>query len=153
MQFQPKTNAQIGRIFGLAKKRGIELDDDTKAGFALTASAGRTDRLSRLSFDEANVVITNLGGDAYTRDTPRRTVNYHRQQAGVQQIAQGSHLELMRTLAEGRGITEEGLRSLCRRMLRGKDAPRTTAETNKIIEALKAMNARDAAYAKPGRAA
>jgi hypothetical protein len=151
--FQPKTNAQIGRIFGLAKKRGVELDDDTKAGFAITASAGRTDRLSQLSFDEANIVITNLGGDAYTTAKPRRTLNYHRQQAGIQQIAQGSHLQMMRELAEGRGISDEGLKNLCRRMLKGKDAPRTTADTNKIIEALKAMNARDAAYAKPRRAA
>ena len=142
--FQPKTNAQIGRIFGLAKKRGIELDDDTKASFAVTASGGRTDRLSQLSFDEANVVITNLGGDAYTTGTPRRTENYRRQQSGVQQIAQPAHLNLMRELAEGRGISEEGLKNLCRRMLKGKEAPRTTAETNKIVEALKAMNARDA---------
>lgn len=145
--FQPKTKEQIGRIFGLAKKRGIELDGDTKAGFAVTASAGRTDRFSLLSFDEANVIIKNLGGDPYTIQPPRRTVNYHRQQAGVQQIAQAAHLNLMRDLAAGRGISDEGLKNLCRRMLKGKDAPRTTADTNKIVEALKAMNARDRARA------
>ncbi len=146
-KFQPKTKEQIGRIFGLARKQGIDFDDDVKAGFAVTVSSGRVDRLSLLSFDEANVLIKNLGGDVFS-STPRRTVNYHRQQAGVQQIAQANHLGLMRELADGRGISEDGLKNLCRRMLKGSPSPRTTDETNKIIEALKAMNERDRLYAK-----
>lgn len=153
-KFQPKTKEQMGRIFGLARKLDLEFDsDDVRRGYAIGVSGGRVDKLSLLSFDEANELIRNLGGDPFSHGTPRRTVNYHRQQAGVQQIAQGSQLELMRSLASGRGITDEGLANLCRRMLKGKASPRTTAETNKIIEALKAMNARDAAYAKPRRAA
>jgi hypothetical protein len=49
----------------------------------------------------------------------------------------------MKDLAAKRGISAEGLERLCRRMLKGNPRPRTTAETNKIIEALKAMNERD----------
>lgn len=160
MKIQPKTKDQIGRIFGLARKAGLEMDEDAKAGIAVTVSAGRVDRLSQLSFDEANVAIKHLGGDVFdspsskggvagasadgvVRGTPRRTVNHHRQQAGVKQIAQGPHIALMRRLAEGRNITEDGLKSLCRRMLQGREWPRTTDDTNKIVEALKAMNARD----------
>lgn len=140
---QPKTNEQLRRIFGLAKPLG--LDEDDLRQLAADRTGGRVARLSLLSFDEANEMIRHLGGDPLTlaARTPRRTVNHHRQQAGVKQISQGRHLKLMRDLARGRGISDEGLRNLCRRMLQ-HDAPRTTAETNKIIEALKAMNARDA---------
>lgn len=142
--FQPKTNAQLGRIFGLAKKR--DLDEDALRGAAARVSRGRVDRLSLLSFDEANDLIKDLGGDPFPfRVVPRRTENYHRQQCGVPQIAQPGHLALMDELAAGRGIGPEGLERMCRRMLRGVGRPRTTGETNKIIEALKAMNARDAA--------
>lgn len=142
--FQPKTKEQMSRIFGLAKKLGLEFEDDeVRRGYAIGVSDGRVEQLSQLSFDEANELIKNLGGDTFASGTPRRTVNYHRQQAGVQQIAQKGHLSLMHELADGRGISEDGLKAMCRRMLK-KDAPRTTAETNKIIEALKAMNARDA---------
>lgn len=140
-----KTHAQIKAIFALAKRQGIEMDEDAKAGLALTASVGRTDRISFLSFDEANRLIVHLGGDPLpSSGTPRRTVNYHRQQAGVQQIAQKNHLNKMVAMAEERGISKAGLESLCRRMLKGSPSPKTTAETNKIIEAIKAMNERDA---------
>ncbi len=74
-----------------------------------------------------------------------RTVQYHRQKFGVKRIAEPSQLDLMESLARQRGIGEDGLEKLCRRMLKGNPRPRTTSETNKIIEALKAMNARDAA--------
>lgn len=146
-KIQPKTNSQLGRIFGLAKKLG--LDEDTVRGAAVVVSRGRVDRLSLLSFDEANALIVRLGGDPFSSSrTPRRTVNYHRQQAGVQQIAQADHLALMDELAAGRGIGTEGLERLCRRMLKGNSRPRTTAETNKIVEALKAMAKRDREAAK-----
>jgi hypothetical protein len=62
----------------------------------------------------------------------------------VKQIAQTNHLQKMKDLAAGRGITDEGLKNLCRRMI-GHPNPLTTSETNKVIEAIKAMNARDAA--------
>ncbi|MEO8649164.1 MAG: hypothetical protein ABI539_08365 [Acidobacteriota bacterium] len=146
-KFQPKTHAQIKRIFGLAKPLGCSQEDLRE--LAADVTGGRVERLSLLSYDEANAMIHRLGGEPLlTSRTPRRTVNYHRQQAGVQQIAQHGHTKLMHDLAAGRGISPEGLQNLCRRMLRGSSHPRTTAETNTIIEALKAMNARDARKAK-----
>jgi hypothetical protein len=144
-KFQPKTNKQLRAIFGLAKNVNCGKEDLEE--LASDVSNGRVDRLSMLSFGEANAMIHRLGGNAFAGSTPRRTVNYHRQQAGVQQIAQASHLQLMRDLAAKRGISDEGLERLCRRMLK-HPAPRTTDETNKIVEALKAMIARDARKAK-----
>jgi hypothetical protein len=146
--FTPKTTAQLRAIFGLGRKRRCTDEDLRELAYDVTS--GRIERLSQLSFDEANSMITRLGGDAFTTSrVPRRTVNYHRQQAGVKQIAQSAHLHKMQELADGRGITEEGLKNLCRRML-GHYRPLTTSETNKIIEALKAMNARDAKKAQEG---
>ena len=138
-----KTKEQIGRIFGLARKKGIEMDDEAKAGMALSVTGGITDRLSMLSFEEANALIEKLGGDPIATRTPRRTVNYHRQVAGVPQIAQSNHLKKMYRMAEARNMSDAGVRSLGERMIKHWP-PRTTAETNKIIEALKAMNERDA---------
>lgn len=144
MQKRLKTNAQIKCIFGLAKKRGVELDDDTKAGMAATASAGRVGRLSLLSFDEANVVIKNLGGDPIRSggNTPRRTLNHHKQMTGVTTLASPAALAQMERLAEGRGISADGLARMCNKTIK-KPYPRTAQECSKIIEALKAMNARD----------
>lgn len=147
---KPKNNEQLRRIFGLAKRR--DLRRDQLATYADEVSYGRVERLSLLSFDEANRLITRLGGDpvpAYAR----RTINHHRQLAGVPQIAGQRQLRYMRDLTAKRGITEDGLERLCRRMLKGSPRPRTTAETNKIIEAIKAMNHRDSQKATPAAAA
>lgn len=141
-KFQPKTKEQMARIFGLARKQGVEFeDDDIRRGFAITVSSGRVERLSELSFDEANELIKNLGGDQFTAGS-KRTRNYHRQQAGVQQIATSSQIDLMKELAAGRNMSPQGLQTMGTRMLKHWP-PRTTAETNKMIEALKSMNARD----------
>ena len=141
-KFQPRSIKQNNVIFGLASKHGV--DHESLRDLAAEVSDGRVDRLSMLSFEEANRMIHRLGGDPFAGNgSPRRTVNYQRQQAGVQQIAQPAQLSLMRDLAAGRGWSEETLNKFCRRMLKGRSLPRTTAETNKIVEALKAMNARD----------
>lgn len=141
-KFQPKTNKQLRAIFGLAKP--LNCGEEDLRTLAAEISNNRIERLSQLSFAEANAMIKRLGGDGFTGNgQPRRTVNYHRQQAGVVQIAQPKHIKLMNDLAASRNMTPDGLQRLCRRMLKGNSAPRTTDETNKIIEALKAMNRRD----------
>jgi hypothetical protein len=142
-KFQPKTTSQLKAIFGLAKKNRV--DEDTLHEYAFQFTQGRTDRLSLLSFDEANALIKRLGGDPFASSrTPRRTENYRRQQAGVQQIAQPGHLEKMWKLAVERSMSANGLERMGLRMIKHWP-PRTTDETNKIIEALKAMNKRDIA--------
>ena len=142
----PKTPGQLRAIFGLAKQRGLEKEQIEDIAFDLSGDQ----RLSHLSFRHANVIIVRLGGEAFGAGTfgrrkqaPRRTENYRRQKAGVKQIAQPAHLDLMYSLAAGRGMSSDGLERMGRRMLRGVWPPRTTEETNKIVEALKAMNARD----------
>src|SRR5262245_1118429 len=72
-----KTSSQVRCIFGLAKKQGLDKEE-------IESIAGK--RISMLSFAEANDVIKNLGGDPFAKGTPRRTINQHRQQAGVPQI-------------------------------------------------------------------
>lgn len=135
-----KTHAQLQRIFGLAKPLGCTKEDLEDLAFEITN--GRVERLSLLSFDEANAMIERLGGSPLSQ-TPGRTLRHRRQKAGVPQIASHAQIAMLRKIAEKRGITEEGLERLCRRMLRGQPRPRTTAEANKIIEAIKAMNRRD----------
>jgi hypothetical protein len=84
---QPKSLKQNKALFGLATKRGLSHDD--LRDLAAEVSGGRVDHVSLVSFEEANEMIHRLGGDPFDSSrTPRRTVNYRRQQAGVPQIAQ-----------------------------------------------------------------
>jgi hypothetical protein len=147
--FQPKTHDQIRRMFGLAARPAKEAGCSPKellTSLALEVTSGKVGRISCLRFDEANAIIRRLGGEPLnppgSRQISRRTVNYRRKKAGVQQIAQPEHLAMMYRLADGRNMTLDGLRKLSERMIK-HFPPRTTAETNKIVEALKAMNARD----------
>lgn len=141
MSFQPKTYLQIKCIFALCNRQGIDADGRFEAVNHVTK--GRTGSLKELSFTEANQVIEHLGGRPVGfQRRPRRTVNHHRKEAGIQQIAQPGHLDKMYDLASGRNMSDAGLQGMGQRMLKHWP-PRTTAETNKIIEALKAMNDRD----------
>jgi hypothetical protein len=132
-----KSTRQVRCIFGLAKQRGLDNDEL----HALVEGATGQSSISALSFAQADRVIEQLGGEPFAA---RRTVQYRRQRGGVPQIAQHSHLKLMRDLADRRGMGEDGLTSLAERM-NLPSPPRTTAQTNKLVEALKQMNRRDAA--------
>lgn len=131
-----KTHAQVKAIFGLAHR--VQFDDDDIHQLVEEVTGKRSIRA--LNRDEADKVIAKLGGDPIVS---RRTVQHRRKQAGVAQIAQPAHLQLMRDLARRRQMTDEGLAQLTRSIIK-KNTPTTTAETNKVIEALKAMNRRDA---------
>lgn len=145
---KPKTHIQLQRIFGLAKRLDITKDD--LEALAAEVTGGRCERLSLLSFEQANAVITRLGGDAVAdlSPVPARTLRYRRKKAGVVQIAGSSQIALIDDLAAKRNISADGLERLCRRMLKGSPRPRTSIDANKIIEALKAMIARDADTAR-----
>ena len=138
-----KSNQQVKCIFGLAKKQGLDneelhalVEEATRKG----ARPGKTS-IAALNFTEADAVIERLGGESFAS---RRTVQYRRQKAGVPQIAQGSHLQLMYDLARRRNLSKDRLAHLAARM-NVSFPPRTTADTNKLVEALKAMNRRDRA--------
>ena len=142
MKSQPKTTDQLRAIFGLGKGLGFGKEDLEQMACELTD--GRVERLSLLSFDQANAMIQRLGGDPFpvSGPVPVRTANHRRQKAGVKQIETVKHLNLIDELARLRNMSPEGLERLCMRMIK-KPRPTTTAEGNKIVEALKAMNARD----------
>lgn len=137
MSAQLKSHAQVKRIFGLAKEKGLDSDEL----HALVEDATRKTSIAKLSITEADAVIARLGGEPLAA---RRTVHYRRRKAGVRQIAQPTHLQLMRDLAARRGIGEEGLAKIAARM-HVAYPPLTTSDTNKLVEALKDMIRRDAA--------
>lgn len=150
---RPKTNFQIGRMFGLARKaqHGFDDDHDYLASVALEVTNGRTSHLSKLFYDEANAIIVKLGGDAVTtRPVSRRTENYRKQVAGVKTIETDAQLKKIDELAAMRGWSQESLAKFCRRVIK-KDSPATTEEGNKIVEGLKAMNRRDGLIGFPVR--
>lgn len=139
----PKTPAQVKRIWGLARERGLDSDelhavveDATREG----ALPGKTS-IRLLTAAEADRVIERLGGQALQS---RRTVQHRRKRAGILAVATQAQLDLMRDLARQRNWSEEALADFSRRQC-GHYPPRTTAQANKVIEPLKAMIARDAA--------
>ena len=147
----PKTTEQLRAIFGLGKKLGCDKSDLEE--LAADVSGGRVERLSLLSWEEANAMIVRLGGEPFTSSglpVARRTENYRNQKAGIKRIETGRHLDLIDELARLRNMSPEGLEKLCRRMIK-KPRPTTTQEGNKIVEALKAMNRRDRLYPRSTR--
>lgn len=141
--FKPKSTEQLRAIFGLGRNVGCTKEDLEE--LAADVTGGRVERLSLLSWGEANAMIARLGGEPFSASgspVPRRTENYRNQRAGIKRIESRQHLELIASLAQSRNMSPEGLERLCRRMIK-KPSPVTTAEGNKIVEALKAMNARD----------
>lgn len=130
-------------MHGLAAQRGMGRDGLHQ--LAAEVTGGRTESTSQLSFDEANDVIERLGGEPLPASAPlsQRSQQLRRQKAGVKQIVSAAQLDLMLTLWRVRpGRTAEGLKTLCRRVNRGIDSPRTTEECNRLIEAIKSMNKR-----------
>ncbi len=140
---QPKSTAQARAIFGLARRAGH--GDEDRHAVIHQVTEGRTNSVKDLTFDEANAVIKHYGGREF-KPAPRRTVHWHRQQRGIKQIVSQSQLELIATLASQRGWSADALADFCRRQ--AKHFPlRTTADANKVIEALKCMNRREGLWA------
>jgi hypothetical protein len=138
MSAQLKSTGQVRCIFGLARKNG--LSDELLHETVLSVTK-RTDHISLLTSREADLVIAHLKGKDY-KPTPRRTVQHRRNRAGIKQVAQPAHLDLMHSLARQRGMSNEGLERLSTRVCKCYP-PRTTSDTNKVIEAIKAMNRRE----------
>jgi hypothetical protein len=148
MSAQLKTNAQVRRIFGLARARGL----DESELHQIVEEETKQPSIRALTSAQADKVITRLGGESSPRfggygwcdpkGTSRRTVQHRRKRAGVVQVVPQPQLDLLADLAAQRSMSVEGLQSLFRRM-HVHYPPRTTKEANKVIEALKAMNGRD----------
>lgn len=145
----PKTTEQLRAIFGLGKKANFEKADLEEMAADITG--GRVERLSLLSFDEANAMIRRLGGEPFSPSSgsplPRRTANYRKQRDGIVTMATPKALAMMDDLAARRGMSPDGLERMCNRMFKSK-RPRTAQACNAVIEALKSMNRRDARRGK-----
>ena len=153
-RFNPKTTKQNAAIFGLGSKRGLAHDD--LRDLCSDVTKGRTDQISKISFEEANEMIHQLGGRPFPAFAgSRRTQNYHRQKAGIESIVTKQHLAKMEKEWFAKPTrTAVGLREFCNRMLKDAngnplDKPRTTKECNKVIEGIKAMNRRDNIFQFP----
>lgn len=154
LKLRPKSSLQIRRLFGLAAKpasvAGVRAHDYLSE-LASDVTRGRTSSLAALHFDEANAMITRLGGDPITsRSVSKRTENYRKQKAGIETIVTSAHIKKIDELAAMRGWSPESLQKFCRRVIK-KDAPATAHEANKITEGLKAMNRRDGLLKFPRR--
>lgn len=144
MSAKPKTKAQLKAIFGLAKQRGFANDDLRD----LVEDEFGSRSLSGLNFNQANRVIERLGGNAFAAAPPnisRRTLNHRRQMAGIVEefLTQQQEIKIAE-LRESRKMSAEGFASLCQHTIK-RHAPLTVKDGKKIIEAIKAMNKRDAA--------
>jgi len=141
-EFLEKTTDQLRAIFGLGRSKDMDKEDLEQLAGEITNA--RTVRLSKLSFDEANAIIVHLGGEAFPAPghVAKRTQNYRKQKAGIKTVETQKHERLIRDLADKRNMTTAGLASLCMRVIK-RPWPQTTAQGNKIVEALKAMNRRD----------
>lgn len=135
-----RTKSQNSRMHGLASQCGLSHDDLRE--YADEISGGRTDHTSELYTTEADAIIHRLESVAKPKPASPRTVQYRRQKVGVKRIVSPLQTGLIEKLIHGRGISAEGERALCLRIIK-KNEPLTTSDANKIIEALKAMNTRD----------
>ncbi len=141
-----RTKAQNSLMWGLAKKIGVTHDDLSEMAFDV--SRGRTEHTSELYQPEMVKLIDRLEEFANPKKdkTPRRTTNYRKQKTGVETIVTPEHLDkLNREWARIPGRTPSGLESLTFRIIKA-DRPRTTKECNKVIEAVKSMNAREKTF-------
>jgi hypothetical protein len=133
-----RTTQQNKAFYALLAKRGF--DAEAKAEFVFSVTNERTERSSEMTVDEMNFAIEKLGGSPITETS--RADNYHRQKAGVKRSISATMVDLIHSLQRRKGMSDEGLTAICKRTIK-KDFPSTTAEGNKIVEALKAMIRRD----------
>lgn len=139
-----RTNQQNKALHLLLNKHGFTSDDKAEMVFDLTN--GRTEHSSEMSFDEANAMIERLGGTPFRSRQKRQTQYFPKNViALVSTQAKEKIVELRNQRPLLAGV--EAWHRFCQRTC-GKTEPRTVKDGQKIIEALKAMNKRDAETAK-----
>ena len=142
-----RTKLQSKIIHVLARQAGISTENYRLLVFNLTN--GRTETSTELSANEADELIKALGGTPPPRGkgVSRRTQQRRNKAAGVLTLATPPQLNLVMDLAIARWgdapSTSVSLGKLVQRVIK-KDKIKTSQEAQKVIEILKAMNARDA---------
>lgn len=138
---RPKTRQQHAKIFALKGRWGLDIEDLRDYAAEITG----TRSISKLNYDQAEALIARLEG----RQTPeggrpsRRTIQYRRQKAGVVVLPTSDQIDHLNRLAQQRNMTLDGLTRLAKRMGLAYP-PKTSIGASKLIEAIKAMIARDA---------
>lgn len=136
---QPKSSGQLRAIFAEARKHGLDHEALREMAESITR---RTRQLRELTHAEAESLLRQLRGRDFVS---LRTIQYRRQQGGIEQVVRPGQIKLIAKLASQRAWSSEALLKFCQRQC-GFSRPRTTAQANKIIEALKSMNKRDSLW-------
>lgn len=141
LEIMRRTLKQNRIIHQLISRRGIS--SEKKTALVEQVSGGRVNSSAQLTKTEANDLITKLGGDPPQPNPQhkKRALQRKRQRAGIKQIVTQRQVIYIEDLWKKFGRTDKGLQKLCQNIIR-KNYPRTTAEANKIIEAIKSMNER-----------
>ncbi len=140
-KFIPRTNKQNSAFHELLGK--FKIDDAMKAEIVKEATNGRETSSSKMSFDEMNWAIEiKLGGTAFASRTKRKTTWYPKNVVGMISPQAKDKITEIRNMRP-QLASPEAWQRFCQRMLH-KSEPRTVTDGQKVIEALKAMNKRDA---------
>lgn len=130
-----------------ALKNKAKIKDEYYRTLIFNLSNGRTDTSKELTTVEANKLIKELGGTPPQSGNgcSRRTQQRRNQKAGVVGLITPAQTTALNALAEARWGVNYGqpLQSLCQRMYRRK-SPHTSKQAQSLIEAIKAMQQRDA---------
>lgn len=119
-----------------------KITDENYRVLVFNLTNGRTETSAEMTTQEADELIKALGGVPPVRS--RRTQQRRNKAAGVIGLITPAQTQTLNALAEARwGVNfAQPLQSLCQRMHRRK-SPRTSKQAQSLIEAIKAMQARD----------
>jgi hypothetical protein len=134
-----RTNRQNAAFHKLIGSRGLTNED--KAELVSDVTKGRVESSKLMTFDEMNSAIKRLGGTVFDSRDKRSKIWFPKNVVGMISPLQRNKLEQLKA---SRNMSEQGFSDLCKRMLKGKSAPTTISDAQKLTEAIKAMNARDA---------
>lgn len=136
-----------------AQKNASGISDENYRALIFNLTNGRTETSSAMDAREADKLIEALGGTPPPRGNgvSRRTQQRRNKAAGIITLATPEQVNVITNLAItrwGEGVqTAAALGKLVQRILK-TDKIKTSQQAQKVIEALKVMNTRDAKKAK-----
>lgn len=138
MKRTPKQNAIIHKL-----KNSNGISDENYRALIARLSEGRTETSAELTRDEADALISELGGTPPPRT--RRRGKGSRQRSNVEKLMSPPQWALLQHLAEerwGAASAPMGLHNFLSGQI-GKGKPHTSREASRMIQALRGMNARE----------
>lgn len=134
--FKTVADRQHAAMWACVKKN---MTDSDFREWIFDLTNGKSESSSDLSFEQKNHIISKLGGTPFESKQKRRTQYF----TNVKKMITADQKAKIEDLCIVRGMSSDGLKSLCTRMLK-KAYPTTVQEGQKVIEAIKAMIERDA---------